>query len=288
MPCRSARKRDAACRRCWRQSLRGFLHRLAIHQAPLKALIFDSWFDNYQGVIVLTRVVDGALRPGMKIKVMSNDRTFEVMEVGQFTPKRTKRTELLTGEVGYLCANMREVADVKIGDTLTDAVSPTSAPFPGYKEVKPLVFCGLYPTDTARYEDLRDALVKLRLNDSSFVYEPETSLALGFGFRCGFLGLLHMEIIQERLEREYDLTLLTTAPTVVYRVLTTKGEVLEVNNPSQLPPPSSIDSFEEPFILALGHYSRTVHGGHPQALSGTPRYSAGHAFSRSDAGDDQL
>jgi GTP-binding protein LepA len=219
-------------------------------QAPLKALIFDSWFDNYQGVIVLTRVVDGALRPGMKIKVMSNNRTFEVMEVGQFTPKRTKKTELLTGEVGYLCANMREVADVKIGDTLTDAVTPTSAPFPGYKEVKPLVFCGLYPTDTARYEDLRDALVKLRLNDSSFVYEPETSLALGFGFRCGFLGLLHMEIIQERLEREYNLTLLTTAPTVVYRVLTTKGEVLEVNNPSQLPPPSSIASFEEPFILA--------------------------------------
>jgi len=219
-------------------------------QAPLKALIFDSWFDNYQGVIVLTRVVDGALRPGMKITVMSNNRTFEVMEVGQFTPKRTKKTELLTGEVGYLCANMREVADVKIGDTLTDALSPTNAPFPGYKEVKPLVFCGLYPTDTARYEDLRDALVKLRLNDSSFVYEPETSLALGFGFRCGFLGLLHMEIIQERLEREYNLTLLTTAPTVVYRVLTTKGEVLEVNNPSQLPPPSSIDSFEEPFILA--------------------------------------
>ncbi len=219
-------------------------------QAPLKSLIFDSWFDNYQGVIVLTRVVDGALRPGMKIKVMSNDRMFEVMEVGQFTPKRTKKTELLTGEVGYLCANMREVADVKIGDTLTDAVSPTSTPFPGYKEVKPLVFCGLYPTDTNRYEDLRDALVKLRLNDSSFVYEMETSLALGFGFRCGFLGLLHMEIIQERLEREYNLTLLTTAPTVVYRVLTTKGEVLEVNNPTQLPPPSSIDSFEEPFILA--------------------------------------
>ncbi len=218
--------------------------------APLKALIFDSWFDNYQGVIVLTRLVDGALRPGMKIKVMSNDRTFEVMEVGQFTPKRTKKTELLTGEVGYLCANMREAADVKIGDTLTDAVTPTSTPFPGYKEVKPLVFCGLYPTDTARYEDLRDALVKLRLNDSSFVYEPETSLALGFGFRCGFLGLLHMEIIQERLEREYNLTLLTTAPTVVYRVRTTKGEVLEVNNPAQLPLPSSIDSFEEPFILA--------------------------------------
>ncbi len=219
-------------------------------QAPLKALIFDSWFDNYQGVIVLARLVDGSIRPGMKIKVMSNNRTFEVMEVGQFTPKRTKKSELLTGEVGYLCANMREVADVKIGDTLTDAVAPTAVPFPGYKEVKPLVFCGLYPTDTSRYEDLRDALVKLRLNDSSFAYEPETSLALGFGFRCGFLGLLHMEIIQERLEREYNLTLLTTAPTVVYRVLTTKGDVLEVNNPTQLPPPSSIASFEEPFILA--------------------------------------
>jgi GTP-binding protein LepA len=219
-------------------------------QAPFKALIFDSWFDNYQGVIVLARLLDGSIRPGMKIKVMSNNRMFEVMEVGQFTPKRTKKAELLTGEVGYLCANMREVADVKIGDTLTDAVTPTSAPFPGYKDVKPLVFCGLYPTDTARYEDLRDALVKLRLNDSSFVYEPETSLALGFGFRCGFLGLLHMEIIQERLEREYNLTLLTTAPTVVYRVMTTKGDVLEVMNPSQLPPSNSIESFEEPFILA--------------------------------------
>ncbi|MEC4889162.1 MAG: translation elongation factor 4 [Nitrospira sp.] len=218
--------------------------------APLKALIFDSWFDNYQGVIVLTRIVDGSVRPGMKIKVMSNDRVFEVMEVGQFTPKRTKKTELLTGEAGYVCANMREVADVKIGDTLTDAAQPTSTPFPGYKEVKPLVFCGLYSTDTAKYEDLRDALVKLRLNDSSFIYEPETSLALGFGFRCGFLGLLHMEIIQERLEREYGLTLITTAPTVVYRVMTTKGDVLEIDNPADLPEPSSIESFEEPFILA--------------------------------------
>ena len=219
-------------------------------QAPLKALIFDSWFDNYQGVIVLARLMDGVIRPGMKIKVMSNNRTFEVMEVGQFTPKRTKKTELLTGEVGYLCANMREVADVKIGDTLTDALTPTAAPFPGYKEVKPLVFCGLYSTDTAKYEDLRDALVKLRLNDSSFAYEPETSLALGFGFRCGFLGLLHMEIIQERLEREYGLTLITTAPTVVYHVTTTKGETLYIDNPAELPPPNNITTFEEPFILA--------------------------------------
>ncbi|CUQ67845.1 translation elongation factor 4 [Candidatus Nitrospira inopinata] len=216
---------------------------------PLKALIFDSWFDNYQGVIVLIRVVDGSVRPGVKIKVMSNGRLFEVTEVGQFTPKRVKKPELLTGEVGYLCANMKEVADVKIGDTITDAARPAAEPLPGYKEVKPLVFCGLYSTDTAKYEDLRDALLKLRLNDSSFVYEPETSLALGFGFRCGFLGLLHMEIIQERLEREYGLSLITTAPTVVYRVTTTKGQVLEIDNPAELPPPHLIERFEEPFIL---------------------------------------
>lgn len=216
---------------------------------PLKALIFDSWFDNYQGVIVLIRIVDGSVRPGMKIKVMSNGRLFEVTEVGQFTPKRVKKAELLTGEVGYLCANMKEVADVKIGDTITDAVRPAAEPLPGYKEVKPLVFCGLYSTDATKYEDLRDALLKLRLNDSSFVYEPETSLALGFGFRCGFLGLLHMEIVQERLEREYGLSLITTAPTVVYRVTTTKGQVLEIDNPAELPPSHLIERFEEPFIL---------------------------------------
>jgi GTP-binding protein LepA len=217
---------------------------------PLKALVFDSWFDNYQGVIVLIRVVDGQIKPGMKIQAMSNNRTFEVMEVGQFTPKRTKTDQLGAGDVGYVCAGMREVADTKIGDTLTDASRPTDAPFPGYKEVRPMVFCGLYTTDTARFEDLRDALQKLRLNDSSFVYEPESSLALGFGFRCGFLGLLHMEIIQERLEREYNLTLITTAPTVVYQVLTTAGDILTIDNPAKLPPPSSIESFEEPFIRA--------------------------------------
>jgi GTP-binding protein LepA len=217
---------------------------------PLKALIFDSWFDNYQGVIVLIRLVDGQLAPGMKIKLMSNNRTFEVTEVGQFTPKRAKTDRLSAGEVGYMCANIREAADTKIGDTITEAARATDTPFPGYKEVKPLVFCGLYSTDTARFEDLRDALQKLRLNDSSFVYEPETSLALGFGFRCGFLGLLHMEIIQERLEREYELTLITTAPTVVYQVLTTAGEVLRIENPAKLPMPSAIASFEEPFIQA--------------------------------------
>lgn len=217
---------------------------------PLKALVFDSWYDNYQGVIVLTRVVDGAIRPGMKIRAMSNNRVFEVMEVGVFTPRRIKTDQLDTGEVGYVCAGMREVADTRIGDTLTDAANPAESPLPGYKEVKPLVFCGLYPTDTARFEDLRDALTKLRLNDSSFVYEPETSLALGFGFRCGFLGLLHMEIIRERLEREYGLSLISTTPTVVYRIVTTKGDVLYIDNPTKLPQPNSIESFEEPFIQA--------------------------------------
>lgn len=217
---------------------------------PLKALVFDSWYDNYQGVIVLTRVVDGAIRPGMKIRAMSNNRVFEVMEVGVFTPRRIKTDQLDTGEVGYVCAGMREVADTRIGDTLTDAANPAESPLPGYKEVKPLVFCGLYPTDTARFEDLRDALTKLRLNDSSFVYEPETSLALGFGFRCGFLGLLHMEIIRERLEREYGLSLISTIPTVVYRIVTTRGDVLYIDNPTKLPQPNSIESFEEPFIQA--------------------------------------
>src|SRR5687767_2248802 len=219
-------------------------------QAPLKALIFDSWFDNYQGVIVLTRVVDGAIRPGMKIRVMSNNKMFEITEVGKFTPKRSKMDVLNTGEVGYVCANMREVADVKIGDTLTDAIHQTESPFPGYKEVKPLVFCGLYSTDTAKYEDLRDALQKLRLNDSSFVYEPETSLALGFGFRCGFLGLLHMEIIQERLEREHDLDLITTVPNVKYSVKMTDGEELWVESPSTLPDPTKIHEIEEPYVRA--------------------------------------
>jgi len=217
---------------------------------PLKALIFDSWFDNYQGIIVLTRVVDGAVKPGTKIRLMSNNKTFEVTEVGRFTPKRTKTDGLGAGEVGYVCAGIREASDTKIGDTLTEAGRPTESPFPGYKDVKPLVFCGLYSTDTAKFEDLRDALQKLRLNDSSFVYEPETSLALGFGFRCGFLGLLHMEIIQERLEREYELTLITTAPTVVYQLLTTNGDILQIDNPAKLPPPSAIASFEEPFIQA--------------------------------------
>ena len=234
--------------------LEAILHRIpppsGDPEKPLKALVFDSWFDAYQGVIVLIRVVDGAIRPGMKIQVMSNKKVFEVSAVGVFSPKRAMRDMLRTGEVGFVCAGMKGIADTKIGDTWTDASTPTERPFPGYKEPTPLVFCGLYSTDTSKFEDLRDALQKLRLNDSSFGFEPETSLALGFGFRCGFLGLLHMEIIQERLEREYDLDLITTAPTVGYRVLTTHGEVLAIDNPSKMPLPSDTEGFEEPFILA--------------------------------------
>ncbi|MEK9172837.1 MAG: translation elongation factor 4, partial [Nitrospirota bacterium] len=219
-------------------------------QAPLKALVFDTWFDNYQGVTVLARVGDGAIAPGMKVRMMGTAQVFEVLEVGIFNPKRTKQDRLETGEVGYVVAGIRRIGDTRIGDTITEADRPTATPYPGYKEAKPMVFCGLYPTDNDLFEDLRDALEKLRLNDSSFVYEPETSLALGFGFRCGFLGLLHMEIIQERLEREYALDLISTTPTAVYRVTTTKGDVLYIDNPAKLPEPNHIELFEEPFIKA--------------------------------------
>ena len=219
-------------------------------QAPLKALVFDTWFDNYQGVTVLARVGDGAIAPGMKVRMMGTAQVFEVLEVGIFNPKRTKQDRLETGEVGYVVAGIKRIGDTRIGDTITEADRPTATPYPGYKEAKPMVFCGLYPTDNDLFEDLRDALEKLRLNDSSFVYEPETSLALGFGFRCGFLGLLHMEIIQERLEREYALDLISTTPTAVYRVTTTKGDVLYIDNPAKLPEPNHIELFEEPFIKA--------------------------------------
>ncbi len=214
---------------------------------PLKALIFDSWFDNYQGVIVLVRVFDGRVRPGRKIRMMATGNVFEVSEVGVFTPKMETAAELPAGEVGYIIAGIKSVTDTKIGDTATDEDNPASEPCPGYKDIKPLVFCGFYPTSTHQYENLRDALNKLRLNDSSFNYEPETSLALGFGFRCGFLGLLHMEIIQERLEREFDLSLLSTAPTVVYRVTKTGGEVIHIENPALLP--DKFEKIEEPFVV---------------------------------------
>ena len=217
---------------------------------PLKALIFDSWFDNYQGAIVLTRVIDGRVGVGSKIRLMSTQKEFEVVELGFLTPKKKSVPELSAGEVGYLIAGFKKVSDTKIGETITDALHPTSEPCPGYKEIKPMVFCGLYAVDSEQFEDLRDALEKLRLNDASFSYEPETSLALGFGFRCGFLGLLHMEIIQERLEREYGLNLISTAPTVIYQVLTNRGEWLSIDNPAKLPDPSRIQRFEEPYIRA--------------------------------------
>jgi len=214
---------------------------------PLKALIFDSWFDNYQGVIVLVRVFDGRVKAGSRILLMAVGTSFEVLQVGIFTPKMTPVEELAAGEVGYIIASIKNVADTKIGDTITDLNKPAAEPCPGYKDIKPMVFCGFYPTMTHQYENLRDALNKLRLNDSSFTFEPETSLALGFGFRCGFLGLLHMEIIQERLEREFDLSLLSTAPTVVYRVTLSEGGVQYVENPAALP--EQYEMIEEPFVL---------------------------------------
>ncbi len=219
-------------------------------EAPLKALIFDSWFDNYQGAVILARLMDGRVRAGMKITLMATGKSFEVNSVGVFTPKRVEAAELSAGEAGYIVAGIRNVKDAKTGDTVTETARPTSTPCPGYTDVKPMVFCGLYSIDSAEYEALRDALEKLQLNDASFTFEPETSLALGFGFRCGFLGLLHMEIVRERLEREYRLALISTAPTVVYRVTTIKGEVLHIENPAKLPDVQQIVSFEEPIIRA--------------------------------------
>jgi GTP-binding protein LepA len=221
------------------------------YDAPLKALIFDSWFDVYRGVIVLVRVIDGTLKAGMKIRLASNGETFEVEKVGVSTPKMQEIDQLSVGEVGFVVANIKKVSDTKIGDTITEDARPTAVPLPGFQEIKPMVFSGLYPIEPNQYEALRDALEKLRLNDSSFFYEPETSLALGFGFRCGFLGLLHMEIVQERLEREFDLSLIITAPGVRYRITLTNGEVMEIDSPTKLPPPSEVTKIEEPVITAL-------------------------------------
>jgi len=218
--------------------------------APLKALIFDSHFDSYKGAISYIRVVDGLVRKGMDIKMMSTGRTFEVTEVGVFTPSMRLVDQLSAGMVGFVAASIKNVKDTRVGDTVTSADNPAAQPLPGYRKVTPMVYCGLYPIETADYEDLRDALEKLKLNDASLVYEPETSVALGFGFRCGFLGLLHMEIIQERLEREYSLELLTTAPSVVYRILRTNGETVEIDNPTKLPPVQQIESISEPYVRA--------------------------------------
>jgi GTP-binding protein LepA len=235
--------------------LEAIVHRLPAPKgdpdAPLKALIFDSWYDAYRGVIILTRVIDGAIRAGMKIKFMAKGQEYQVEQVGTFSPKPMPVDELGVGEVGFIFAGIKTVSDAQIGDTITDAAKPATEPFPGFKEMKPMVFAGLYPVEGSEYPELRDALEKLRLNDASFHFEPETSAALGFGFRCGFLGLLHLEIVQERLEREFDVDLITTAPGVLYRVTTTDGEVQEIDTPAKLPEAGRIEKIEEPVITAM-------------------------------------
>jgi len=219
--------------------------------APLKALVFDSWFDPYRGVVIVVRVIDGVMKPKTKVRLMATKQDYEVLELGVFSPKALPVDELGVGEVGFVVANIKVVADAKIGDTVTEVSRPTTEPFPGFKELKPMVFAGLYPVESHQYAELREALEKLRLNDASFFYEPESSAALGFGFRCGFLGLLHMEIVQERLEREYDMDLVTTAPGVLYRVTTTDGEVQEIDSPAKLPDAGRIEKLEEPIITAM-------------------------------------
>src|SRR5690606_12544403 len=218
--------------------------------APLRALIFDSTYDKYQGAVPYVRVVDGVLRPGMRIAFGASDAVYEVDEVGYIRIDRVPQPELGPGQVGYVLAGIKRVSNTKVNDTILDANNRAAELLPGYQEVKPMVFSGLYPTDTEQYEELRDALEKLKLNDASLFYEPETSTALGFGFRCGFLGLLHMEIIQERLEREFDLDLISTVPNVEYRVVLTSGEVLTLENPSALPDRTKIERIEEPYVRA--------------------------------------
>lgn len=217
---------------------------------PLKALIFDSHYDPYKGVIVYVRVVDGQIKSGSKIKMMATDKTFEVIEVGAFKPNMTIVDELNVGDVGFIVAGIKHVGDTRVGDTVTDAKRPTAEPLPGYRKINPMVFCGLYPIETSDYNDLREALEKLQLNDASLTFEPETSSALGFGFRCGFLGLLHMDVIQERIEREFNIPLITTAPSVIYHVTLTNGETISIDNPSNYPEVGKIEYVEEPFVKA--------------------------------------
>ena len=219
-------------------------------EAPLRALLFDSWFDPYRGTIVLVRVMEGKLEKGMRIRLWSNGQVYTAETLGVFTPKPVEVTELSAGEVGYVIANIKRIADTRIGDTILDHLRPAAEPLPGFQEIKPMVFAGLYPVDADHHEPLRDALEKLRLNDSAFFFEPESSVALGFGFRCGFLGLLHMEIVQERLEREFNLSLITTAPGVRYRVTRRDGTGIEVDNPNKFPNPAEIEKVEEPVITA--------------------------------------
>ncbi len=217
---------------------------------PLKALIFDSYYDNYKGVIPFIRIFDGVIKPGMTIKLMSNDKEFEVVEVGTQVPQMVKLEQLSAGEVGWIAANIKNIEDTQVGDTITDAENPTDEPCPGFRPAKPMVFAGLYPVDSDDYENLKEALEKLKLNDAALFFEPETSAALGFGFRCGFLGLLHMEVIKERLEREFGLNLIATAPSVIYKVYLKDGTVVDVQNPAEMPPPEKIDRIEEPYITA--------------------------------------
>lgn len=217
---------------------------------PLKALIFDSHYDAYKGIIIYIRVEDGSIRAGSKIKMMATGKTFEVIEVGAFMPRMTIVDELTVGDVGFVIAGIKNVKDSRVGDTITSAHKPTAEPFPGYRKINPMVFCGMYPIDSTDYTDLREALEKLELNDASLQYEPETSSALGFGFRCGFLGLLHMEIIQERIEREFDIPLITTAPSVIFKVTLTSGEMIEIDNPSNMPEQGKVEFIEEPYVKA--------------------------------------
>ncbi len=217
---------------------------------PLQALVFDATYDNYRGAICFIRVIHGRAYPGMRMRMMQTGAEFDVVEVGTFSPSYTPCKELLPGDVGYISASIKDVRDTRVGDTITNAAAPASSPLPGYKEVQPVVFCGIYPADGADYENLKDALEKLRMNDASLTFEPETSVALGYGFRCGFLGLLHMEIIQERLEREFDLGLVTTAPSVIYEVVKTDGDVVRIDNPTNLPSVNEIQEMREPFCRA--------------------------------------
>src|SRR5579875_1779 len=218
--------------------------------APLRALIFDSWFDPYRGVIILTRIVDGTVRKGQKIRLWSNGSSHEVEGLGFQSPKPVPSEELTAGEAGFLFANIKTVSDAQVGDTITDDANPATEPLPGFQAVKPMVFAGLYPVESHEHSLLRDALEKLRLNDSALSFEPESSAALGFGFRCGFLGLLHMDVVQERLEREFNLSLIATSPSVVYKVYRTDGTVVDVDNPAHMPPPTTIDHIEEPYVAA--------------------------------------
>ena len=230
--------------------LEAIVHRLPApkgdENAPLKALIFDSWYDSYQGVVILFRIMDGRIKRNDMVRLMSTDKEYEVLRLGVFSPEATDVKELHAGEVGFMCGSIKELGDARVGDTITLVDNPATEAVPGFTEVKPMVFCGLYPTESDEYENLKTALEKLQLNDAAFSFEPETSQALGFGFRCGFLGLLHMEIIQERLEREFEVSLIATAPSVVYRVDTNDGKTLQIDNPSHLPDPTKIRALYEP------------------------------------------